>query len=144
MATTRFFRWVPKQHAVASVGAGLLPHNKSAMWIFDLSKTYRPGNAISRGGVLIVFSMDDTATRNVREHAQIDFEDAAFGGEAAHPNLNIVKSNEPGAYGLGRQRQAVTNLHTTTSYATKKEVAKALGLNIREVVDAYKPYAGWG
>ncbi len=142
--TFRFVRWVPKQHEEAAIRGGLLSHNKSAMWIFDLSQAYRPGNNISRGAILIAFTVDKTAHDNIKNGTTIDFENSSFGGEAAHPNAVIIKKNEPGAYGLGRQRQGVTNLHCTTGYATKKEVAKALGLNEREVADNYKPRTGWG
>ena len=38
----------------------------------------------------------------------------------------IIKSNEKGAYGIGRMRQGCTNMHVKARFATKKEVAKAL------------------
>ena len=74
----------------------------------------------------------------------MDFENPEFGGENKHPWMIIVKNNEPGAYGIGRYRQATTNFHTKSRYATKKEVAKALGVSEMEVGDAYRPAGGWG
>jgi len=108
------------------------------MWIFELTQTYRPGNRIVKDSCLIVYDLDPVATQNVKTIMHIDFEDESFNGEGRHPTNVIVKENEPGAYGLGKMRQQITNKHTTTRYATRKEVAKALGLKEREV-DAYRP-----
>lgn len=137
------FRWVPKQYAETAKEANLMSHHGSAMWVFDLAKSYRPGTAISQGGILLAYDLDATATLNIEGRDHIDFEDEAFGGEAAHPTQVIIKSNEPGAYGIGRQRQGATRFHTKVRYATKREVAKALKLKEIEVADGYKPPGGW-
>ena len=139
----KLVRWVPRQFAAAAVEGGLMSHHGSAMWVFDLEQSYRPGDGVTRNAVLIVFTLDDTAILNISTRDHIDFEDPSFGGEGAHPTAVIVKNNEPGAYGIGRMRQGITNLHTRTRYATKKEVAKALGLKEREVPDSRKPPTGW-
>lgn len=138
-----FVRWVPKQFAAQAIQGGLVSHNGSAMWIFDLAQEYRPGSGVTHGAVLVAYDLDKVAVTNVTTRGHIDFEDEAFGGEAAHPDEIIVKHNERGAYGLGRRRQAITNMHTTARYATKKEVAKALKLNEKEVDEKYKPDGGW-
>jgi hypothetical protein len=135
----RFFRWVPKEHAAKAIELGLVSHNASALWIFDLTGTYRPSADISRNAYLLAYDLDDTATINVSTRDHIDFESSDFRGEARHPAHVIVKANEPGAYGLGKMRQGLTNLHATTGYATRKEVAKALGIQEREVDNSYKP-----
>lgn len=142
-AMARFFRWVPKQHAEKAIELGLLSHNGSAMWMFDLDHDYRPRPGISRNAYLIAYDLDETATINVKSRDHISFEDESYVGEGAHPAKIIVKDNEPGAYGLGRMRQGLTNHHTTTGYATKKEVAKALELSEIEVSNGYKPPTGW-
>lgn len=139
----KFFRWVPKVHAANAIQRGLLSHNGSAMWLFDLTQAYRPGNAISNNAILIAYELDVLATANLTTRQHIDFESDEFLGENQHPNHIIVKNNEIGAYGVGRMRQAVTNLHTRTRYATKPEVAKALGINQMEVDPKYKPATGW-
>ena len=139
----RFVRWVPKEHAPKAIELGLLSHNKSAMWIFDLSKPYRPGRGIYQNALLLAYDLDKTATDNIEGREHIDYESEEFEGEGKHPMKVIVKNNEVGAYGIGRQRQGVTNLHTRTSYATKKEVAKALGLKEIEVSNSYRPPTGW-
>lgn len=141
----KLVRWVPTRFADQALTTGLISHNGSAMWVFDLDQTYRPGAAISRDAWLIVYDMDETATLNVQNtDLQIDFESDQFRGEGKHQMHVIVKSNETGAYGIGYKRQLITDLHTKTRYATKKEVAKALGLTEREVDDQkYKPTGGW-
>ena len=137
----RFFRWVPKQHAASAINSGLISHNTSALWIFEMGGGYRP--SMTHNAYLIAYDLDDTATENVRTVQHIDFESDTFQGEAAHPNAIIVKNNESGAYGLGKTRQKITNLHVTAiKYATKKEAAKALGRSELEV-DSYKPPGGW-
>ena len=138
-----FVRWVPREFAATAIAQGLVSHNTSAMWIFDLAQAYRPGSAISRNAILIAYDLDQTAVQNVTTHEHVDFEDPEFGGEAGHPREVIVKSNEVGAYGLGKLRQTVTNLHATTWYATRREAARALGLSEMEVTDANRPATGW-
>ena len=91
---TQFVRWVPKQHADRSIELGLLSHNKSAKWIFDLDQEYRPGAGVTRNAYLIAYDMDDTATRNILDREHINFEDDAFEGEGKHPMKIIVKHNE--------------------------------------------------
>jgi hypothetical protein len=137
------FRWVPKEYAESAKESNLMSHHGSAMWVFDLKQAYRPGAAISRNAILLAYDLDDTAEINITTRQHINFESQDFDGEAAHPAHVIVKANEPGAYGIGRQRQGATKFHTKVRYATKKEVAKALGLKEIEVADGYKPPGGW-
>ncbi|MGD8593672.1 MAG: hypothetical protein PVF82_12600 [Gammaproteobacteria bacterium] len=109
-----------------------------------MRQAYRPSQSIYRNSILLAYEVDDTAELNIMNREHIDFESEDFEGENGHPTKIIVKSNEPGAYGLGRMRQGITNKHVTNArYATKKEVAKALKLNVIEVSDAYKPPTGW-
>lgn len=145
MATNKWslYRWVPKQHAPAAVANKLMSHNGSAMWVFDLKESYRPGKAISANAFLVAYDFDKTAEINIKTRQLINFESEDFKGEKHHPAHVIVKENEKGAYGIGRMRQGITQLHTTARYATKKEVAKALGLKEREVADGYCPGNTW-
>ncbi len=145
MAT--YYRWVPKEHAQAAFSAGLVSHNGSAMWVFGMGagQSYRPGQNIYRNAWLLAFDIGANATKNMTTHKLFDFEDDSFAGEAAHPDHNIVKENEPGAFGIGRNRQKTTNLprHTTTRWATRDEVAKALGISKMEVEQKYRPGKSW-
>ena len=137
------FRWIPKEHAPTAVGKKLMSHNGSAMWVFDLKQSYRPGQAISSNAWLVAYDLDQTAETNIKTRQHIDFESEGFGGEAAHPAHVIIKENEKGAYGIGRMRQGCTNFHVTARFATKKEVAKALGLKEMEVAEGYRPGSTW-
>ncbi len=142
MAANIFYRWVPSQFAANAVNKGLLSHNGSALWIFSLDKSYRPGNGITTGACLIAYDLDQTATQNVTTIGLVDFEGDAdtWKGENGHPWQIIVKKNEQGAYGVGRLRQGATKTHTRTRYASKKEVAKALDLNeMEDGVTSRKP-----
>jgi len=145
MATNMWslFRWVPKQRALAAVEEKLMSHHGSAMWVFDLKQSYRPGSAISANAWLVAYDFDQTAEINIKTRQHIDFESEGFRGEAHHPADIIVKENEQGAYGIGRMRQGITKMHVTARFATKKEVAKALGLNEKEVADGYRPGRTW-
>lgn len=138
-----YYRWVPKAFAAVAVTKGLVSHNGSAMWIFNLTDTYRPSAGISHNAILIAYDLSDFANTNITTRELIDFEDDNFLGEGAHPRCVIYKNNEPGALGLGTMRQKLTNMHTGTRYARKREVARALGLSEREVTDSYKPSTGW-
>jgi len=137
------YRWIPKEHAPTAVGKKLMSHNGAALWVFDLSKPYRPGQAISNNAWLVAYDLDATAESNIKSREHIDFEDESFKGEAKHPTKVIVKENEKGAYGIGRMRQGCTNMHVTARFAKKKEVAKALGLDEREVADGFRPGSSW-
>lgn len=139
-----FYRWVPREYAEAALRERLLSHNGSAMWVFDLTKPYRPGRNITRNAYLIAYDVDDLARSYIEEKGHISFESDEFEGEGKHPRLIIVKNNEEGAYGLGRMRQGATNPHVKkTRLATKKEVAKALGLSVLEVSDDYRMGTTW-
>ncbi|MEM5421991.1 hypothetical protein [Paraburkholderia ferrariae] len=137
------FRWIPKQHAATAVEEKLMSHNGSALWVFDLEQSYRPGRAISGNAWLVAYDLDRTAESNIKTRQHIDFESAGFRGEAAHPADVIIKENEKGAYGIGRMRQSTTKFHVTARFATKNEVASALGLDKKEVTDGYRPGRTW-
>jgi hypothetical protein len=113
------------------------------MWVFDLKGAYRPGHAISGNAYLVAYDLDKTAATNIKTRQHIDFESEAFKGEKHHPADVIVKENEKGAYGIGRMRQCHTQLHTTARFATKKEIAKALGLREIEVPEGYRAGPTW-
>jgi len=139
-----YVRWVPRAHAATALANGLVSHNTSAMWIFDLAMPYRPSAGISHGGVLLAFDISANAQTNLTTHRHKNFEDDDYGGEAAHKWEIIIKENERGAYGIGKHRQATTNFHTTTRYATRAEVKSALGLRgDDQAPEAYKPPGGW-
>lgn len=137
-----FYRWVPKAFADTAVTSGLISHNTSAMWIVDIKGgNYRPG--MSSGAVLIAYDVDDTAADNIRTVGLLNFEEDTFLGEAQHPDKVIVKNNEIGAYGLGKTRQQICNMHCKTRLAKEAEVRKALGASKKDDISGYKPKSGW-
>ncbi|MEL7090775.1 MAG: hypothetical protein AAFN94_03480 [Pseudomonadota bacterium] len=143
MAT--FYRWVPREHAEAAFELGLVSHNGSATWIFsmDVGNFYRPSVSITKDAWLLAFEVSDNATTNLTTHNLIKSTADDYEGENQHPWKNIVKDNEIGAIGIGRHRQKTTNWHTETRWATKKEVAKALGISELSVDVGYRPGRTW-
>ncbi len=149
------FRWVPSQYAEKAKDAGnLLAHNGGALWVFDINKSYRPGETITHGAVLIAYDLDDHAWINITTRDHQDFEKGGWLGETKHPRQIIVKSNEPGAYGIGWMRSANTFPHLkAVRYATLDETGKAIGLSATEIkmqrtdtkakIHKYKPTGGW-
>lgn len=107
--------------------------SEKAFWVFDLNSEYKPGKGIMRDRILVAFDfgvMNDTVIKKESNH--IDFESSAFKGETKHKTQVIVKSNERGAYGIGAMIRGFLTV-SSISLATNQEVAKALGLNIREI-----------
>lgn len=142
MARKPFFRWVPKTAADAAIENGIIAHNHSAMWIFDPQQPYRP--TMTQNAFLIVFEFDEIATQKLLNPEGFkNFEDDDFKGEGAHDRQVIIKANEQGAYGMGVLRQHWSRWHIKARYATRKEVAKALGVREIEVSDSYRPGTVW-
>jgi len=107
--------------------------SEKAFWVFELESEYRPGRKIMRNRILVAFdfgTMVDSVIKETSNH--IDFESSAFKGETKHKTKVIVKSNERGAYGIGAMIRGFLKVNSIT-LASKAEVAKALGLNIREI-----------
>lgn len=143
---TIFFRWIKNSSPdlAAAKNKKLVYSNNGnfsnkACWIFEDGAAYKAGANIRKERTLVAFdfgSAGDEVIKNVENH--IDFESPEFKGEAAHPRQVIVKSNEPGAYGVGGMIVGLIGV-VNTRLATKKEVAKALDLNILEVTDQSWP-----
>jgi hypothetical protein len=137
---TLFFRWIKKTSPdlAAAKNKKLVysnngkPSNK-ACWISEAGAAYQPGATIRKERILVAFdfgSAGDTVIKNKENH--LDFESEDFKGEAQHPYKIIVKSNEPGAYGVGGAILGHIGV-VSTRLASVKEIAKALGLSEREV-----------
>lgn len=135
-----FYRWTPAgDEYVADWKLGKLTWtwkgspSRKCLWVFDASSDYRPGARVMKERVLVVLDFGADGDRVVRNDANwIVFPTEAFKGETKHPENVIVKENEVGAYGIGAEllpRLSVVGIRL----ATKQEVAKVLGLNIKEV-----------
>ena len=138
-----YFRWIKADSAdLAAIikkaklqyTAGGRPSNK-AFFVFDLTRPYRPSSRVVRGRVLVGIELTPDGQGILDRAPRIDFEEPDFDGEAGHPTAVIVKKNEQGALGIGKdvlaQLQARKKVKKVKKawIAEKKEVAKALGLS---------------
>ena len=133
-----YFRWIKADSAdLAAIikkaklqyTAGGRPSNK-AFFVFEFTKAYRPSSSVVSGRVLVGFELTPAGQRILDAAPRIDFEDSSFRGEARHPTQVIVKQNEQGALGIGKDVLAQLREKIERRWiANKKEVAKALGLN---------------
>jgi len=114
--------------------------SRKAFWVFAEGSSYHASTTVRRGRTLVAFDFTDEGDTIIRHKDNAIY----FGynktptmiGEAAHPNGVIWKSNEPDAYGIGcviREWLSPRLERNGIRQATKKEVAKALGLREREV-----------
>ena len=109
------------------------PSNK-AFFVFDLTKPYRPSSRVVRGRVLVGIELTPDGQEILDAAKRCDFEDPDFDGEAGHPTEVIVKKNEEGALGIGKDvLEQLQNQVKKAWIADKKEVAKALEL--KEIED---------
>jgi hypothetical protein len=99
----------------------------TAFWVFNESAAYKPDANITHQRVLIAFDFSNGVQIIEDRARQINFESDTFEGESKHPDKVIVKHNEPGAFGIGKNVRALLKV-TKIRLATNPEVAKSLGL----------------
>jgi hypothetical protein len=108
--------------------------SNKAFFVFDLRKKYRPSSGVVRGRVLVGIELTPDGQEILDDAPRIDFEEPNFDGEAGHPTDVIVKKNEEGALGIGKDvLEQLQNQVKKAWIADKKEVAKALEL--KEIED---------
>jgi hypothetical protein len=107
---------------------------RSACWIYRFgdpaSGAYMPTFA---GRVLVVFVFSPAGEPILQDQRKwIRFPDGPqYKGEAQHPEKIIIKSNEPGAYGIGRDVLPILNQHIIeTRLADRQEMSTALGRSV--------------
>ena len=128
-----FFRWIARGPDLRPARVKILQVSaapQSAYWIFDLSGEWKPSTGISDDRVLVAITFTDTGARIIADKSRwIRFPTSAFLGEAKHPAGIVVKSNEPGAYGIGADVLKALNNGCVqeTRLADLREIAKALG-----------------
>jgi hypothetical protein len=106
--------------------------SNKAFWVFEEKSDYKPAKNIMKNRILLVFDIGEKLVSVIKnKDNQIDFESDKFKGETKHENQIIVKSNEKGAYGIGKMVRE--SLKVKISLASKEEVAAALGLKPIEV-----------
>lgn len=115
----RFVRYMSAEEASASRAAGgLVPdmnrvtgrEGRKAKWISREGSAFERSGTSRRGVTRVVFEVEPGTARWLEEHG-INFEDVA--GEAAAPDRVLLKSNEPGSYGVGKDLLAQFNERVT-------------------------------
>ncbi|WP_159351357.1 hypothetical protein [Roseomonas harenae] len=138
MAT--YFRWFakgPDLKAIKGKRLQVFASPMTACWIFDMTDQWKPSSGISRDRVLVGITFSEQGNALIKDQSRwIRFPGSAFLGEAQHPMAVIVKSNEPGAYGIGHALLGELNsCIRDTRLADVREIAKALGKGTSQVQD---------
>ena len=127
-----YFRWIAPGPDLAQAKIKILQVSASpriAYWVFDMAGQWKPSVGVSSDRVLVGITLTDRGQQIMMDQTKwIRFPGSAFIGEAQHPNGIIVKSNEPGAYGIGAAvLKELNGCIKETRLADLKEMAKALG-----------------
>jgi|SRR5215471_10345403 len=129
-----YYRWIatgPDLQAARLKTLQVSAAPRTACWIFQLGDrvlgAYMPSDYRDRVLVAFVFHPAGEAILN-DQSKWVRFPGPAFRGEAQHPDAIIVKSNEPGAYGVGQSVLQELNRHVMEArLANRKEMSKVLG-----------------
>ena len=127
-----YFRWIAPGPDLEQARLRILQVSASprtAYWIFDMSDQYKPSVGVFTDRVLVAVVFTDSGQQMIQDQSRwIRFPGSAFLGEAQHPDGVIVKTNEPGAYGIGRNvLRDLNRCIKATRLADLREMAKALG-----------------
>jgi hypothetical protein len=128
-----YFRWIARGPDLVQARAKVLQVSaapRTAYWIFDMSGAWKPSTGISGDRVLVAMTFTNPGGLIVGDQTRwVRFPTPAFRGEAQHPSGIIVKSNEPGAYGIGCDvlKELNNGCVRETRLADLREMAKALG-----------------
>ena len=127
-----YFRWIAPGPDLAQAKIKMLQVSASpriAYWVFDMAGQWKPSVGVSSDRVLVGITLTDRGQQIMMDQTKwIRFPGSAFIGEAQHPNGIIVKTNEPGAYGIGATvLKELNGCIKETRLADLKEMAKALG-----------------
>jgi hypothetical protein len=137
-----YFRWIKAESAdlPAIINETKLQYTENskasnkAFFVFDLTKKYRPGSSVAKGRVLVGIELTSDGQKILDAAPRIDFEKPDFDGEAGHPTEVIVKTNEQGALGIGKDLLKQLQKKMKKAWiANKKEVAKALEHSEKEI-----------
>lgn len=129
-----YYRWIatgPDLQAARLRSLQVAAAPRTACWIFQLGDrvlgAYMPNQYRDR--VLVAFVFDPAGEAILNDQSRwVRFPGPAFRGEAQHPDGIIVKSNEPGAYGVGQLVLQELNRHVReTRLASRQEMSKVLG-----------------
>jgi len=146
-----YYRWIapgPDLQAARSKLLQVAAAPRTACWIFQLGDrmlgAYMPNQYRDRP--LVAFRFDPAGETILNDQSKwIRFPGPAFRGEAQHPDGIIVKSNEPGAYGVGQLVLQELNRHVMDArLASRQEMSKVLGRAVpQSQVDARMRHQRW-
>lgn len=128
-----YFRWIAPGPDLTQARVKVLQVSASpriAYWIFDMADEWKPSAGVSGGErVLVAITFNEQGRQIIMDQSRwVRFPSPACRGEAQHPSQIIVKDNEPGAYGIGRDvLKTLNGCIKETRLAGLKEMAKALG-----------------
>jgi hypothetical protein len=137
---TVFFSWRKfEEESIADWKSGKFSYiyngrpSRKAIWVFTQDSAYHPDKNITNDRILIAYNIPWNGKTVVElKENWIRYPGSRFLGETRHPDMVIVKDNEPGAYGIGadiRLRLLVKEIRI----ATRQEVADSLGLKPNEI-----------
>lgn len=135
---TTYYRWIQKGPDLQKARAKTMQafaSSRAAYWIFDMADRWKPSAGVSADRVLVTIIFNERGEAIIKDQSKwIKFPGSAFLGEAQHPDKIIVKSNEPGAYGVGQSLlKELNNCVKETRPADLREIAKALGKGTAQV-----------
>jgi hypothetical protein len=126
-----YYRWIargPDLQAAQQRTLQVSASPRHACWIFDMS-SYMPSGGVHTDRVLVAIIFNPGGDTILADSSKwIRFPGAKFKGEAQHPDGIIVKSNEPGAYGIGHVLlQELNKCIREIRLANRQELSRALG-----------------
>jgi hypothetical protein len=143
-----YYRWIARGLDLQAAQRGSLQISASpctAYWIFDLSN-YIPSGTVQGERVLVAIVFNSSGEAIIADQSRwVRFPGTAFRGEAQHPDRIIVKSNEPGAFGVGQLLlQELNRSVREVRLANREELAGALGRRVpQSQVDARMRNQRW-
>jgi hypothetical protein len=143
-----YYRWIARGSDLQAAQQGTLQVSASprhAYWIFDMSN-YMPSGGVHGERVLVAIIFNPRGEAILMDQSnRILFPGRAFKGEAQHPDGIIVKSNEPGAFGVGQSvLMELNKCINEVRLANRQELATALGKAVpQSQVDARMRLQRW-
>src|SRR5262245_50836637 len=104
----KFYRWYRPNDDLKNAKENVLTYTEhgrpsgKAFWVFDMEEKYRPSKRLYDGRVLVYIEFVDHSLITTDTN-HVNFSDPEeSGGEKDFPDKVLVKENEPGAYGIGK------------------------------------------
>jgi hypothetical protein len=144
-----YYRWIARGLDLGAAQKRTLQVSASprhAYWVFNMGGGYMPSGGVHGERTLVAITFTAGGEAILMDQSRwVRFPGSAFKGEAQHPDQIIVKSNEPGAFGIGASLLGQLNrLIKDVRLANREELAKALGRAVpQSQVDARMKGQKW-